>query len=77
MLEQIIQAGQAMAESGSTGQQPLEPALCGCVACGVVRMIASPVLGLCQECGEELGVLSKEEVRTPISQPVATVPWAA
>jgi hypothetical protein len=66
-----------MAESGSSGQQPLEPALCGCVACGVVRMIASPVLGLCQECGEELGLLSKEEARTLISEPVATVPWAA
>jgi hypothetical protein len=77
MLEQIIQAGQAMAESGSTGQQPLEPALCGCVACGVVRMIASPVLGLCQECGEELGVLSGDEARTQRLEPVATVPWAA
>ncbi len=77
MLSQIVQASQAMTESQSSGQQSLEPALCGCVACGVVRMIASPVLGLCQECGEELGVLSKEEVRTRILEPVATVPWAA
>ncbi len=77
MLEQIVQASQAMAESGSNGQHSLEPALCGCVACGVVRMIASPVLGLCQECGEELGVLTKEEARNQGLGPVASVSWAA
>ena len=77
MLKQIVQASQAMAESASTGQQPLEPALCGCVACGVVRMIASPVLGLCQGCGEELRVLSEDDAATQGSGPVASVSWAA
>ncbi len=76
MLWQIVQAGQAMAESALTTQQSHEPALCGCVACGVVRMIASPVLGLCQECGEELGVLTTEEARNQRSGPVASVWWA-
>jgi hypothetical protein len=35
-------------------------AMKGCPECGTKHMIASPVLGICEECGSELVVLPNE-----------------
>jgi hypothetical protein len=56
MFEQAVQASEAVRASTGSGGSPLLPALCGCISCGAVRMIASPTLGTC-ECGEPIVAL--------------------
>jgi hypothetical protein len=65
MFDELVQVSTAMQESaGATG---LFPALCGCVHCGTRRMIAAPVLGLCETCGSDMQLLGPEpEKREPL-----------
>ncbi|HEX2137924.1 MAG TPA: hypothetical protein VHG30_18875, partial [Microvirga sp.] len=62
MFDRVTLAGEAMRASLGQGPGMLIPALHGCVACGVVRMIAAPGAGACLECGAELTVLDADEV---------------
>ena len=54
MFEQAVTAGEAMREAPPT---LLVPALCGCVACGTVEMIAGAPLRSCAGCGEPHSIL--------------------
>ena len=57
MFEQAVQASEAMQRAARQGRRALIPALFGCPACRTVWMIASPVLGVCEDCGGQLTVL--------------------
>ena len=56
-MGQIERAGEAMRNSLVEQRHLLRPALAGCVPCGTVRMIAGPVLGTCEACGQDETVL--------------------
>ena len=49
MFEQAVAVSEAIRQAPCT---PLIPALCGCVACGTVEMIAGAPLRSCEGCGE-------------------------
>ena len=59
MFEQAVQASEALQQAAHGGA--LIPALAGCGACGTAHMIASPALGVCEECGADLAVLGSTE----------------
>ena len=56
MFEQAVQVSEAM-QRAAQGGRALIPALSGCPTCRTARMIASPVLGVCEDCGGQLTVL--------------------
>jgi hypothetical protein len=56
MLERLVLASEAMRAAGAS----LLPAMSGCRNCGTMRVIASPVLGVCPDCGDEFTVLPAE-----------------
>jgi hypothetical protein len=58
MFEQAVQVSEAMQQR--YGAATLVPALCGCRRCQSAQMIASPVLGVCNDCGAALAVLGGE-----------------
>ena len=47
-------------------QGSLRMALKGCPECGTAQMIASPVLGICEECGSDLVVLRRMTQRPAV-----------
>ena len=57
MFEQAVMASEACRQSAGTRYGALIPALCGCLRCERVQMVASPDLGVCPDCGEEFSVL--------------------
>jgi hypothetical protein len=60
MFEKAVQVSEAFRQSASQMQGSLRMALKGCPTCGTAHMIASPVLGICEECGSDLVVLPRE-----------------
>ena len=60
MFEKAVEVSEAYRQSASQMQGSLRMALKGCPKCGTAQMIASPVLGICQDCGSELVVLPRE-----------------
>lgn len=58
LFDQAIAAGEAQREGARVGQRPLIPALKGCRRCGTTAMIASPELGRCADCDQELEVVT-------------------
>jgi hypothetical protein len=65
MFDQAVAASQAMHQSIGCQEAALIPALCGCVTCGSVQMITSPVLGTCEPCGLALTLVSAEAAILP------------
>lgn len=60
MFEQAVQVSEAFRESAHRMQASLHMALKGCPECGTTQMIASPSLGLCEDCGSTLIVLPRD-----------------
>jgi len=58
MFESIVQASEAHRESAHRMAGSLRMALKGCPECRTIQMIASPSLGLCDDCGSNLVVLA-------------------
>ena len=57
MFESIVQASEAHRESAHRMVGSLRMALKGCPECRTTQMIASPSLGICEDCGSSLVVL--------------------
>jgi hypothetical protein len=64
MFDQAVEASEAVRESTGLTSGALIPALCGCLSCGTVQMIAAPVLGVCSECGADLKPISVDQLST-------------
>jgi len=60
MFEQAVQVSEALRQSAPQMQGSLHMALKGCPECQTAQMIASPTLGLCEDCGSTLVVLPSE-----------------
>jgi hypothetical protein len=60
MFENVVEASEAFRESAQQMQGTLRMALKGCPECGTTHMIASPSLGLCEDCGSSLRLLPRE-----------------
>jgi ferredoxin-like protein FixX len=60
MFENVVQASEAYRESAQRMQGTLRMAMKGCPECGTAHMIASPSLGICDDCGSRLVVLPHE-----------------
>lgn len=60
MFESIVQASEAHREGAQRMAGSLRMALKGCPECGTSQMIASPSLGICDDCGSSLVVLPHE-----------------
>jgi hypothetical protein len=60
MFENVVQASEAHRESAHRMQGTLRMAMKGCPECGTAQMIASPSLGICDDCGSSLVVLPHE-----------------
>ncbi len=60
MFETIVKASEAFRESAHQMQGTLRMALKGCPECGTAHMIASPSLGICEDCGSSLRLLPRE-----------------
>jgi hypothetical protein len=54
MFEQAVLASQALRQATPPTVRRLMPALAGCPACRRVRLIAAPMLGLCDDCAVPL-----------------------
>jgi hypothetical protein len=67
LFDQAVRAGEAQRVGALIGQRPLIPALKGCRQCGTLAMIASPALGRCADCGQELEVMSSPQSPSPHS----------
>ena len=57
MFEQAVQVSEAMRQAAKLGAGALFPALSGCRICATAQMVASPALGVCEDCGAELTAL--------------------
>jgi ferredoxin-like protein FixX len=57
MFDQVVQVSKAFQQSASQMQGSLRMAMKGCPECGTSQMIASPSLGICDDCGSSLKVL--------------------
>ena len=62
MFEQAVQASEAMQLAAQEGHRVLIPAFAGCSDCRTTQMITAPMLGVCQDCGTLLRVLSSTEL---------------
>lgn len=71
MFDQAVEAGEAMRESAGITSGALIPALCGCVSCGTVQMIAAPALGVCSDCGADLTPISADQLSVGAALPQA------
>ena len=60
MFEHVVQASEAFRQSAHQMQGTLRMALKGCPECRTTQMIASPSLGICDDCGSSLVVLPHE-----------------
>ncbi len=60
MFENVVQASEAYRTSTHHMQGSLRMALKGCPECRTTQMIASPELGICEDCGSSLVVLPRE-----------------
>jgi rRNA maturation endonuclease Nob1 len=58
MFDQAVQVSEAFRQSASQMQGSLRMAMKGCPECGTSHMIASPELGICEDCGSSLKVLA-------------------
>lgn len=65
MFDQAVQASDAMREAAHSARGRLLPALAICKSCNSARIIASPVLGRCIDCGAELDVRQSTESAPP------------
>jgi uncharacterized protein (DUF983 family) len=61
MFDQAVQFSEAFRQGEGQMQGLLIPALKGCPHCGTTRMISAPVLGMCDDCGDELKVLDPKD----------------
>jgi hypothetical protein len=68
MFEQAVQASLAMQRAAQQDRRTLIPALSGCPSCQTMLMIAAPVLGRCEHCGDELKVLSSAAYQDDASE---------
>ncbi len=57
MFESIVQASEAHRESARLMVGSLRMAMKGCPECRSTQIIASPSLGICDDCGSSLVVL--------------------
>jgi hypothetical protein len=60
MFENVVQASEVYRASANQMQGSLRMALKGCPECRTTQMIASPTLGICDDCGSSLVVLPRE-----------------
>jgi len=60
MFEKTAELSDAFRQGAPRMEGTLRMAMKGCPQCGTEHMIASPVLGICEECGSELVVLPNE-----------------
>ena len=65
MFEQAFQTSEAMRQAAQQRRGVLIPAVSGCRSCQATHIIASPALGLCEDCGTELTLLSSAETQHP------------
>jgi hypothetical protein len=70
-FEQAVRVSDSMQEAARLGGRPLIPALSGCARCETATMIASPTLGVCEDCGAELTTVAGAEPRHPAAAPPA------
>ena len=57
MFDQAVEVSEAFRQSAGRMQGSLRMAMKGCPECGTSHMIASPSLGICDDCGSRLRVL--------------------
>jgi len=62
MFDQAVQFSEAFRQGAGQMQGLLIPALKGCPHCRTVRMISTPALGTCTDCGTELRVLKPTDI---------------
>lgn len=60
MFEKAVEVSEAFRQSAHQMQGSLHMALKGCLECRTTQMIASPVLGICEDCGSNLVLLPRE-----------------
>ena len=60
MFENAVQVSEAYRDNAHHMQGSLRMALKGCPECRTTQMIASPSLGICDDCGSGLVVLPRE-----------------
>jgi hypothetical protein len=60
MFEDVVQASEAYRDSAHHMVGSLRMALKGCPECRTTQMIASPSLGICDDCGSSLVLLPRE-----------------
>jgi hypothetical protein len=60
MLSDLVPASEAVRLSAGAAASGIIPAMCGCLQCGTRRMIAGPVLGICEACGADIQILIQE-----------------
>ncbi|MBB3019806.1 ssDNA-binding Zn-finger/Zn-ribbon topoisomerase 1 [Microvirga lupini] len=60
MFERIVQASEAYRQGADRMTGSLRMALKGCPECRTTQMIASPSLGICDDCGTNLVVVPNE-----------------
>jgi hypothetical protein len=78
MVDRIIQPSEALGTTTEGDAETLNPALCGCEACGTKQLIAAPSIGICAECGAERSVLtSGTAARLHGDEPETWSPYAA
>ena len=68
MFEQVVQASEAMREAARRGGPALIPALSRCRVCRNVRIVTSPALGICQNCGGGLTLIGGPEPRDTVPE---------
>jgi hypothetical protein len=59
MFEQAVLTSEAFRQGAPQMQGTLRMAMKGCLRCGTRQMIASPVLGTCEDCGSELQIINE------------------
>ena len=57
MFDEVVEVSEAFRQSADQMQRSLRMAMKGCPECGTAHMIASPSLGICDDCGSSLRVL--------------------
>jgi hypothetical protein len=59
MFEQAVLVSEAFRQGAHQMQGTLRMAMKGCPKCGTRQMIAAPVLGICEDCGDNLQVIDE------------------
>lgn len=61
MVDHIVQISEAHRQGAGRMEGALRPAMKGCPECGTRHMIASPSLGICDDCGSPMEVVGASD----------------